>query len=71
MVAIGGRNGAQDVVIQVTTLHILYVVHNVTTKGVLYAQPVSNDGYSNVHPCHLGRCNVSTDLHIFYFCDLW
>jgi hypothetical protein len=43
------------VVVQVAALSILYVVARITTRGVLYSQPVSHAGYSNVHPRHSGR----------------
>jgi hypothetical protein len=60
-------NGAEDVVLQVAALPIMYVVPNVTIRSVLYAQPVNYAGHSNVYPHHLGRCNeVSTEFHIFY-----
>jgi hypothetical protein len=68
----GVINGADDVVLLVAALPILYAVLNVTTKGVLYSQPVRQTSYSNVHPRHLGRCNdVATQFHIFHFYDLW
>jgi hypothetical protein len=39
--------------------------------GVVYAQPVSHGDYSNVHPCHLGRCNdVSTEFFFIVY-DVW
>ena len=43
------------VVLQVAALSILYVVPRVTTRGVLYSEPVSHAGYSNVPPRHSGR----------------
>ena len=56
---------------QGAALPILYVVPHVTIRGVLYAQPVSRAGYSNVHLRHLGRCNdVPTEFYIVYFYDL-
>ena len=49
-------DGATEVVLQVAALPMLSVVRYFTTSGVLYSQPVSRAGYSNVHPRHLGRC---------------
>ena len=51
-----GGDEAEEVVLQVTALPILYVVRSFTTRRVLYAQPVSLAGYSDVYPRHLGQC---------------
>lgn len=52
--------GAEGVVLQEAALSILYIVPNITSRGLRYVQPVN---YSNVHSRHWGRCNdVATEF---------
>ena len=44
--------GAEEVVLQVAALPILYVVRYFTSRGVLDVQPVSHAGYSSVRARH-------------------
>ena len=64
-------NGAEDVVLQVAALPILYVVSNITSRGVLYAQPVILASYGYVTHATWGgvtkfpRCFISFSFTIY------